>query len=100
MTKAEKAHLSRLADIGCIACRLDGHHDTPAEIHHLREGMGMGQRNNHYRAIPLCPAHHRGTQGIKIPSVHGTPDLFRKTFGTELELLNRVNELLGESRAA
>lgn len=94
MTKAEKAHLSRLADIGCIACRLDGHHDTPAEIHHLREGMGMGQRNNHYRAIPLCPAHHRGTMGIKVPSVHGTPQNFMFRYGTEADLLHKVENIL------
>lgn len=100
MKAVERMRLGKVAGLGCIACRLLGFSDTPAEIHHIRHGVGMGQRSSHFRAIPLCHAHHRGTQGIKIPSVHGTPDLFRKTFGTELELLNRVNELLGESHAA
>lgn len=100
MRAKDAQHLHRVAALGCIACRSMGYNDTPAEIHHPRAGVGMGKRASHADAIPLCPAHHRGTQGIKIPSVHGTPDLFRKTFGTELELLNRVNELLGESHAA
>lgn len=95
MKLAERKHLALLADMGCIACLLSGHQGTPAEIHHIRHGMGLGQRNDHFKAIPLCPAHHRGTSGNKIASVHGAPNAFALEFGTELQLLSKVNELLG-----
>lgn len=93
MTKAERAHLGRLVEIGCIACLKIGHEGTPAEIHHIRHGMGKGQRSSHYDAIPLCPAHHRGTAGLKVPSIHGSPDAFRKSFGTEMDLLELTTSM-------
>lgn len=94
MKVAERKHLSRIADMGCVACLIDGYSDTPAEIHHVRQGMGMSQRNNHYKTIPLCPAHHRGTLGNRVPSIHGSPAAFLRRYGTELELLTRVEMLL------
>jgi hypothetical protein len=96
----DRQHLSQLAALGCIACRLDGHYETPAEIHHIRTGMGMGQRNSHQKAIPLCPAHHRGTAGKAVPSVHGTPKAFLFRYGTELDLLAEVNRLLEGRKTA
>jgi predicted phosphatase len=60
----------------------------------------MGKRASHADAIPLCPAHHHGTSGLQVPSIHGSKNALKKTFGTELQLLNRVRELLGESHAA
>lgn len=64
MTKYEKQHLDKVAAIGCVLCHLLGTPGTPAEIHHPRRGIGMGQRANNYDAIPLCPEHHRGKTGI------------------------------------
>ena len=55
MNKAEKEHLSKVAGIGCIVCRMRGNEGTPAEIHHIRSGQGMSQRASNYEAIPLCP---------------------------------------------
>lgn len=83
-TKAEKAYMSTQADAGCILCRHLGYGDTPAEIHHLRDGMGAGQRNSNLMTIPLCPEHHRGSTGF-----HGLGRrAFERKYGvTELELL-------------
>lgn len=64
MTKVERQHLSRLADLGCVLCLRLGYGATPAEIHHLRTGQGMGQRASHFDAVPICPEHHRGATGI------------------------------------
>jgi len=94
MTKAEKAHLNRLSDFGCLACHLQGTPGTKAEIHHLRDGAGMGQRSSHYRALPLCPMHHRGTAGLSVPSIHGSKNAFIEAFGTEAELLSILTGLL------
>lgn len=95
MKLAERQHLGRIAALGCIACHQMGYMDTPAEIHHIREGVGMGQRASHYEAIPLCPPHHRGTAGLKVPSIHGNPNNFKRAFGTERQLLGLCLELIG-----
>lgn len=39
-TKAERAYMSAQAHAGCILCRHLGLGPTPAEIHHLRHGLG------------------------------------------------------------
>jgi hypothetical protein len=58
---ADKRHLSRVAALGCIICRNGNLGDTPAEIHHIREGYGRGQRAPHTETLPLCPIHSRAT---------------------------------------
>jgi hypothetical protein len=90
-TKAEREHMSRVAELGCIACRKLGFHDSLAEIHHIRSGMGMGQRNSHFKVIPLCPHHHRHGPD----AIHVSPAAFQRKFGHEEDLLKQVYELLG-----
>ena len=86
-----------LHDMGCIACRQLGKWSAP-DIHHLNLGGHAGQkrRGNDY-TIPLCPAHHRGVgwdEQAHGPSLALHPSRFRQTFGTDDELLEKVNELL------
>lgn len=90
-TLAEKKHMGRVAELGCSICRREGNEGTPAELHHPRGGVGMGQRSKHFDVIPLCPLHHRGDVGI-----HG---MGRKAFEahhgfTELDLLKDTQALL------
>ncbi len=85
-SKAEKQHMSKVAEYGCIICR------SPAEIHHIRSGMGMAQRNTNFNVIPLCPQHHR-TGGFGI-AIHAGQKTWEKNFGTELELLAILNRQL------
>ena len=93
-TKAEQAHLDAVVSLGCIACRKIGVLNSPAEIHHLRNGVGAGQRSSHFDVIPLCPLHHRlGSYGTAF---HAGKKAWEATFGTELELLEQTRELLGE----
>jgi hypothetical protein len=88
MTVAEKKHLQSLTDLGCIACLLVGIRTPSVEIHHLRKGVGMGQRSNHYRAIPLCAPHHRtGGYGIAL---HAGQKAFERKYGTEEDLLEET----------
>lgn len=83
MTKAEKQHLSMVAELGCIICSM------PAEIHHIRAGMGLAMRNSHFNVIPLCPTHHRnGGYGIAF---HAGKKAFEAKYGTEEELLKQTN---------
>lgn len=94
LRKKEREFLSEIADIGCILCYKLGYAGTPAEIHHIRGvGLGLGVRNSHSNAIPLCPEHHRGNTGY-----HG---LGRKAFEkrysvTEFELQDLLHEVLNE----
>ena len=90
MKKSEKEHLSKLADLGCIVCFLNGYEGTRAEIHHIRKGQGMGQRSKHEKAIPLCHAHHRtGGYGIAL---HAGQAAFEKKYGSEEYLLEQTLE--------
>jgi hypothetical protein len=62
--KAEKQHMSAVAELGCAVCRRMGYQGTPAELHHKRAGTGAGRRSSHMDVIPLCPEHHRGKTGL------------------------------------
>lgn len=95
MTKDEKAYLSKVAALGCVACFLQDTPGTPAEIHHIRAGKGKGQRASNYEVIGLCPAHHRGTMHPQVPSIHMAKRAFIAQFGTEQDLLQQVRRLIG-----
>ena len=59
------AYHDRLRRQGCTLCRMLGGGDAQAvEIHPPRFAAGTGQRASGWLAIPLCPACHRGPQGI------------------------------------
>lgn len=88
MKISERKHLNRLSEMGCIVCRNLGYGESPAEIHHLRTGCGAGQRASNYRAIPLCPQHHRaGGYGVAI---HAGQKEWERNFGTEEQLLEQA----------
>ena len=90
-TKAEKLHMNKVAEIGCIACFSMGYEDTPAELHHIRTNAGAGQRASHYQVIPLCARHHR----IDKNAIHQSKVNFERDFGSEEDLLMVVNVMLG-----
>lgn len=96
MKKLEKQHLNKVAEFGCIACHVQGTPGTPCEIHHPRAGgeVGAGMKASHYDAIGLCAAHHRGTAGLSVPSIHASKNAFIAHFGTEAELLELSKTLI------
>ena len=86
MKIAERDYLSRVADLGCIICKMD------AEIHHIRTGQGMGKKASNYEVIPLCPNHHRnGGHGIAF---HAGKKAFEAKYGTQQELMDKTNQLI------
>jgi hypothetical protein len=95
-SKATKAHMSRVAELGCIACLIAGTPGTSPELHHPRTDAGTGQKAPDSDVIPLCHAHHRGTQHPRVPSIHLDRLNFIETFGSEAELLARVRKQLAE----
>ncbi len=96
-TQGEKKHLAAVARIGCIVCRMQ-QIETPAEIHHLRSGMGMAQRNTNYKVIPLCSLHHRLGDGSAACQhqigFHKNPGEFQRRYGTEKFLAEVMAEVL------
>ena len=85
-TAAESRYADKVASLGCLIC------DQPANIHHIREGQGAGQRAGNCLIIPLCKEHHQGSF-----SIHGSRRQFIDIYGNELSMLNetirRVSEL-------
>jgi hypothetical protein len=91
MTKTECQHLEHVTRLGCIVCFHQGQ-DTPAEVHHMRSGLGMSQRATSFRVLPLCPIHHRiGGRGIAF---HAGRRTWETRFGSEEELLAQLHALL------
>ncbi|QBQ72168.1 RecA-dependent nuclease family protein [Serratia phage Parlo] len=94
-TKSDNEWMGLITDLGCIACLVQGTPGTPGEVHHIRAGVGRGQRSEHKESICLCPAHHRGTDHPRTPSIHMARRAFIWKFGTEQELMERTLQELG-----
>lgn len=88
MKKAEREHVNKVAELGCVACYVQaGVWGTPGEIHHIREGQGMAQRAGWGQVICLCTNHHRNSGNGKL-AIHAGKLSFTNEYGTESELLD------------
>ncbi len=94
MRREEKNHLARVAALGCIVCRNEGHCFSPASIHHLT-GQGMGRHASHFETIPLCLPHHQN--GPRGAALHKGVKTWEARYGTQREPLEKVRELLKEA---
>lgn len=92
---AEKRHMARVASLGCCLCRHLGYGFSPAEVHHIRAGAGMGQRSPHYLTVGLCYEHHRGNSGVHGLGVRGFYTRYKLD---ELDLLSMTIQLMMETR--
>lgn len=90
-TAAERRHHDRVAALGCVACRLLGYGETPAEIHHIREGRIA---RSHWLVLPMCPQHHRLSSQY---SIHLAKEPLMRALGvlSEFDLLAIVLAWLG-----
>ena len=75
--------MGRVAALGCVVCRLFGYGPSPAQVHHVRAGVGKAQRAGNYCTLPLCEPHHTGDGGV-----HGDRACLRQLNLTELDLLD------------
>lgn len=95
-TKADKERIDKFRHIGCIATGLAGY-----DVHHITRG---GRRMGNQYTIPLSPWSHRGVCAAGFskdemtkmygPSLAYSKKDFIAKFGTEMELLAKVNERL------
>lgn len=96
----------------CIACTIGGTSVCgPTEVHHLNfDGKAGQKRRGDWFTIPLGRWHHQGIpkNGMSAmraaiiygPSLAKSSKRFREFYGTDDELLARVNALLDKTRAA
>lgn len=92
MNNEEKNYLDRVSSLGCYLCRHLGYGDTPAQVHHLREGQGMAQRANHFLTIPLCDTHHANSSP---DGIHGQRRAWKLAGVGELDgLADTIERLL------
>jgi hypothetical protein len=92
-TVEEKKWLEAIVSFGCVACWLDGSPSRPPAVHHLLRG---GLRVGHLYSLPLCdPGHHQSGQQFGLVSRHPWKTRFETKYGTEQELLNKLQERLG-----
>ncbi len=83
-TKAEKRYMNRVAELGCYLCQHLGYGQTPAQLHHLREGMGMAQRNSDFLVVPLCDRHHAN---YSLDGIHGGREAWKRAQVGEIDAL-------------
>lgn len=98
MTKAERQRIESFRNIGCIVSG-----SSEYDVHHLTEG---GRRLGHLFTIPLHPWFHRGVpedgwsqsamEQAFGPSLAKSKRAFVERFGTEAQLLQKVNERLSK----
>jgi len=89
-TADEKRHMNSVAEIGCIVCRNKGFMN-PAEIHHID---GKTKKGCHFKVLPLCYEHHRGGRDKEPISRHPYKKRFENAYGTEENLLDKVDDIL------
>lgn len=59
MSNAAKRWMGKVAQLPCAICGASGVH-----VHHIRQTFGASERAPDTLTIPLCPAHHTGSEGI------------------------------------
>ena len=92
MNKADTDRFDLLSQLGCIVCVRERGIFTPPEIHHINGRTGNGNQET----IGLCYFHHReGSDCQEYTSRHPYKARFEIRHGTEAELLEATNKLLG-----
>lgn len=101
--KKDRVRFAALQRIGCICCWMEGHPYIPADMHHI---TWAGRRQGHEATLPLCPWHHRAVppfgygpqtaRAVLGPSLAESKRAFIARYGTEEDLLERVNQMVEE----
>lgn len=101
-TAEEKARYAKLKALYCICCIQEVFMIPEIEIHHMTSG---GRRIGNEFTLPLCVWHHRGVlpkdcKNSSIaeltygPSFAKSKRKFIERYGTEAQLLQKVNNLI------
>lgn len=95
-----------LRSIGCVCCLIEGHREQcgPVEIHHLVDKGTRAHSGGNQSTIPLGRYHHQGIPFMDTtvtymrarfgPSLRLESREFAKVYGSQRDLLAKVNEML------
>ena len=103
-SKSDQRRYDALVEYGCVACRIMGWYAQP-DMNHLVDKGNRKASGGNKSTIPLCVWHHRavlpnGHTNVTATAAFG-PSLalnkraFIQRFGTERELLAKVNSEIG-----
>lgn len=109
-SKSDQERLDVIHNMPCICCHIEGvRQPSPTEAHHLVDKGYRKHSGGHRATLPLCAWHHRAEDPIRLwgkerMSIFYGPSLkyqgkrggFADHYGTERELLAKVNELIGQ----
>ena len=99
-----------LRELGCIACHIGNCDENggKVEVHHLVDRGYRKHSGGNQATIPLCAWHHRGEPRVKLgarhmreiygPSMFLESKEFAKRYGSQRDLLARVNEIILEGK--
>src|SRR5690606_14861838 len=74
---------TRLASLGCVACRAHGRLNTWVSIHHID---GRTKPDAHWLVLALCSSHHQD-DGSGAIAVHPWKARFEAEYGKQRDLL-------------
>ena len=89
-TAKEKLFHDELAQLGCIACYIEGRKNTYVSIHHVN---GRTKQGAHMQVLPLCGPHHQD-QGQGVIAVHPWKARFEEKYGNQYTLIEQCKELI------
>lgn len=94
-TAEQKRFWDMLArEIGCVASRMDGFHDSVCSIHHID---GRTKPDAHWLVLPLSAGNHQdGTGAPGRIAVHPYKARFEARYGKQIDLLVWCIERLQE----
>ena len=103
MTRDQRRY-DQLQKLGCVACLISSGGWEAADVHHIVDKGYRKHSGGNQATIPLCPWHHRGvpTEGRSMtwmrnwrgPSLALESKAFAETYGTQRDLLAKVNNML------
>lgn len=107
MTKSDRLRMDRISRLPCMACVQECcTQPNPTEVHHIVDKGYRRLSGGHKATIPLCGWHHRGEpimgdttlhmRAYYGPSMFHESKEFSKIYGTQRELLTRINNLIEE----
>lgn len=103
----DEKRYAALRELGCIACWDTVRRHIVPEVHHLVDKGYRRHSGGNQATIPLCAWHHRGEPEMDVsmgymramrgPSMLHEAKEFARTYGSQRELLARVNSQLRET---
>ncbi|MCR3806645.1 Ref family recombination enhancement nuclease [Pseudomonas aeruginosa] len=91
-TSAELGLHDRIAQLGCICCRIEGRFNPVVSIHHCK---GRTKPGCHRDVLPLCGPHHQKIEP-GVLAIHGDKPSWESRYGKQIDLVVQLMAEIGE----